>query len=115
VCVTEITHVDVVAHTSAIVCGIVVAEDSDVVELFLCHLQHERDQVCLGIVAFTPIGTRARRIEVTQSNELQIVRAVIVCENAFDEQLGPSIRIRRLLRVCFVDRNLLRLAVGRSG
>src|ERR1700752_2373672 len=112
--ISKVTDVDVIAHAGAIRCGIVVAKNSDVIDFVLCRLQDEWDEVSFGMVAFTSIDTGAGSIEITQSNKLQLIAVVVVSHDALDEELGPSIRIGWLLRVCFVDRNMLRLTVGRA-
>ena len=62
---SKIADVNVVAHASSIFGRVVVAENSDVLDVAVCCFQHERDEVRVRLVTFTTVGRRAGRIEIT--------------------------------------------------
>ena len=72
----QVQHVDIVADAGAVAGGIVVAKDFYVFPLAQCNLQHQGDEVGLGVVILTPIGRRARGVEIAQRRVAKAVDAI---------------------------------------
>src|SRR6056297_444316 len=74
--VGEVRHVDVVADRGAVGGGVVGAVHRDAVALTAGDLQHQRDQVGLGVVALGPSGRGTGGVEVAQGGGAQPVDPV---------------------------------------
>ena len=48
--VGKVCDVNIVPHASAVGCGIIVAENADVISRAVCHLQNDGDKVGFGLV-----------------------------------------------------------------
>lgn len=78
----------------------------------MCGLQHQRNQVRLGLVAFTQfaLGVGAGRVEIAQAHRLQPVSMVIVGQGLLHHQLAAAVGVDGLSGVRLVDALALRLA-----
>ena len=112
---SQVGDVNVVAHRRAVGSRVIAAEDRNVRPLTFRRCQHNRDQVGLRLVIFAERFGGAGSVEITQRDELHPVGAVIAFKHALDEELRPAVRIDGVLRVLFVERHVLRLAVGGAG
>ena len=106
---------DVVAHGGAVARRVVGAEHLDVLAHAGRGLEHERDQVRLGLVVLAQLPARARDVEVAQRGGRQPVRAALVADHQVDRELGRAVGVDRRRRLVLGDRHDLRLAVGRAG
>ena len=111
----EVLDVDVVAHGGAVARRVVGAEHLDVLAHAGGGLEHERDQVRLGLVVLAQLPARARDVEVAQRRGGQPVRAALVADHQVDRELGRAVGVDRRGRLVLGDRDGLRLAVGRAG
>src|SRR5260221_14531433 len=66
-------------------------------------------------MVFAAPGGRTCRVKVSERHIFQRVGLVVRRENLFHDELGPTIRIRWLLRMSFIDRNVSGLAISRTG
>jgi hypothetical protein len=112
----KVGHVHIVAHTGAILGLVVGAEHRNARSRALRRLQHQRDEVGLGIVLFTHLllGIGPGRIEVTKRDGAQPVGGTGVTQDFLSHQLGPAIRIDGSLPHALYDRQPLGDAVGRA-
>lgn len=75
-------------------------------------LQHQRDEMSLGIMTLTqtPLGVGTGGIEIAQADGFQAIGLVVVAEDLFDHALGAAIGIDGMLGMLFIDGRVVRLA-----
>ena len=103
---------DVVADAGAVRGGVVVAEDGDRLAAALRDLEHQRDEVRLGIVALTARPVGARHVEVSKGDRAEAVGRGLAGDHVVDGQFGGAVGVGRLGGGGLDDRDLFRLAVG---
>ena len=111
---SQVVDVNVVANARAVWRGIVVAENANALTFTNRHLQHDRDQVRLGIVVFPDVARQRSpgRVEISQCCVPDPVSPGIILQSPFDDQLREPVGIDRLLGFVFSDGHRGRLAVG---
>jgi hypothetical protein len=114
--VAKVAHMHVVAHAGAVAGREIAAVDLDRLAPAGGRLQHERDQVRLGLVALAEASRRigAGGVEIAQADRAQAVPGVRGIEHALDGELGGAVGIDRQQGMRLVDRHGLRLAVDRG-
>ena len=107
---------DVVADAGTISCRIVVTEDGDVVALAVRDLQHNWDEVGLGVMRLANLAGHMRTagVEIAQGDKVNAVRHRGPVEHPLHGELRFAVAVRRVRRVGFQNGNALRLAVGRG-
>src|SRR5262249_37893652 len=115
--VGQIIDMNVVAEAGPIGRRVVRAEDLDGWPLSHRGLDDEWNEMRFGIVvlANTPIGTGARRVEVAECRIAPLVCRGIVGERALDSELTGAVGIDRMLGLVLGDRYLPRRAVRSAG
>src|SRR5215475_11883264 len=100
VCVGDICHVYIVAHTGAVRRIVIVAEDAHR-HTIAGGRQHLGNEMGLRVVRFTYLGVRisARGIEVAQSDPAQPTSNRKVLQQTLHEQLGMPVRVDWPLRM----------------
>ncbi len=78
--------------------------------------QRQRNQVRFRFVQFADLSAivRARRVEIAQAGKAETIGAVIGLERLLKKQLRHAVRVHRLARRVFLDRNFGGLAVYRA-
>ena len=93
----QIHHVDVIAHTGAVVGGVVIAVYVEHFPLAYGHLRNVRGQIIGntgGILADETALVGADRVEITEQSHVQSgVGSAVIGENALNKQLGGAVRI----------------------
>src|SRR5688500_2083735 len=114
----EVDHVDVIAHAGAVRRGVVRAPDVERGTPADRHLGDVGEEVVRHagrVLADTARRMRAGRIEIAQRYEAEIgVRARVVVQELFHDELRLAIGIGRPERVRLRNRQLARLAVHRG-
>lgn len=113
--VGKVGDVNIVPHASAVGCGIIVAENADVISRAVCHLQNDGDKVGFGLVRladFTALVC-ARRIEVAQSNVFESVRLVVILHKLLHHELGLTVHAGGMLRTFLGDKAVAAISVSR--
>ncbi len=115
--VGQVLDMDIVADGGAVGRRIVGAEDVDGGAPPERGLQHERDEVGLGLVllADLALGIGAGGVEIAQRRVAQAPRGPEPVQHALDHQLRFAIGVDRALRRVLGDRHLVRQAIGRAG
>ena len=110
----QVVDMDVVAHTGAVLGGIVVAEDADRLPLLQRHLQDNRNQVGLGVVRLTDLagGVRAAGVKVAQRHIAQAVCEGNPLHHLLHRELGLAVAVGGVGLVALQNRHPFRLAVG---
>src|SRR5262249_25160750 len=110
----QVIDVYVIADAGAVRRRVVGAEDFDGRALAHRGLNHQRDQVRLGVVVLADGTVRAGAggVEVAQGGVAQVVSRGEIVQRSLDGQLGAPIRVDRPLRLVLGDRYFLRQAVG---
>ena len=113
--VGKIVHVDVVANTGAVRSWVIVTIDPQLPALRGCF-ERQRNEVGLGFVQFAnfPALIGAGSVEIPKAGEAQAVCWSVGLESIFECQLCATIRIHRLPRRVFRDRDLGGFAVNRT-
>ena len=112
----QIAHMDIVADAGPVGRGVVVAEDGDVRARAGRGLQHQRDQVCLGVVLLARLArcVGARGVEIAQRHRRHSVGCTSIPQDHLAHQLGAAVGIDRLLPHVLDHRQPLGQAVGRA-
>src|SRR5678815_1155637 len=111
---SQIRYVNVISNRSAVRRSVIIAEDSNGLRLSKCRIDHIRYQMCFRMVIFPMCSCCAGGIKVSQGDELHAVGEIVSSQCPLENKFGPSIRIRRLLLMVFVNRNMDWLSVGRA-
>src|SRR4051812_9713716 len=111
----EVLDVDVVPHGGAVVRRVVRPEHGHVLALARRGLEHERDQVRLGLVVLAEVAAGPRDVEVAQGDRPEPVRAALVGDHAVDRELGVAVGVDRIRGQRLGHGYLGRLAVDRAG
>ena len=112
VCGRQVRDVDIVADRRPVRCVIVVSENGDAGDPPLGGRQYKRDKMGLRIVMLAVRRGSSGCVEISESYKLKSVCVVIRFERTLDHEFCPAVRVRGRLRMPFVDRRILRLAVG---
>ena len=81
----QIGHMNIIAHTGAVRCRIIVAKDDYLRPLLKRHLQDARDQMALRRMVFSIFFGCARRVEVSQCDVAQSVDSIEPLEHPLDD------------------------------
>ena len=113
----QVIDMDIVPHAGAIGCRVITPENRDLVPLSQCDLEHDRDQVCFGIMVLAQVALRMcpGGIEISKRGVGKALVGSIIGQQLLDHQLGVSIGIDRLLRFLFSDRDRFRFAIRGGG
>lgn len=113
----QVLDVDLVANASTIWRVVVTVKNRNARASTGCCLQHPRNQMRFGVMPLTQLtlGIRARSIEVTQANRLELIDPLIVSRSLPNHNLRTPLRVDRLLWVLFDHRCVLRLAKRGGG
>ena len=105
---------NVIANTSSIRCWIILAKDRDAFALSQGDLQHDWNEVALGIMIFTDraVCGSARSVEVTKGGNSEAISMCIVGQCAFHHEFRKAVRVDWVLRRVLGDRHFVRLTVG---
>src|SRR5439155_2209384 len=95
----EVAHVNVVADAGAVGGRVVRAEDGHLGNPAGGRLQHDRNQVRLGLVALAAAGRGARGVEISQADRAQAVRRGVPADRVREGEVGLTVSIRRPRRV----------------
>ena len=109
----EVLDVDVVAHRGPVRRRVVRAEDRDALAFARGRLQHERDQVRLGMMVLAQLTARPGDVEVAQRDRGEAVGARLVGEHPIDRELRVPVRVDRPVRRVLGDQVDVRLAIRR--
>ena len=91
----QVADMDIIPHAGAIGRGVVVAEDADVLALAEGNLEHQRNEMQLGIMILSPFLAGAGGIEITQAGGFHPVRLLQPVQGAFHDELALAIRTAR--------------------
>ena len=111
----QIEHVDIIANTGAVRCGVVGAEDVHRFTLAEGDLEHVGDEVGFDHVVLTEFFRGPGGIEVAQGDIFEPVAFVIPAEDLFKKQLRFAVGINGILRQGLVNRHTLGDAEGGAG
>ena len=113
----QIVHVNIVADAGSIGRRIIGSKYLQLRAKPRGRAQCDRNQVGFRFVQFADFAAviRTRCIEISQTREAKIIGPGVGLERLLEKQLRDSIRIYRLARSVFLDRNFLRFAVHRAG
>ena len=107
---------DVVTHAGTISCRIVVAKNAHMVALPVRDLQHDGDEVRLGVMRLADLAghMRAAGVEVAQRHKVDAVRDGRPVEHPLHGELRLTVAVGRMGRIGLQNGDALRLAVGRG-
>ena len=113
----KVVHVNVVAQAGAIGGRIIRAEDLDVFATSGGGVDHEGDEMSLGVVVFADraVLRRSGGIEIAESRKAQSVGVRECLQAVLDVELGLPVGIDRCLREGLHHGQGLGFAVGRAG
>ena len=113
----EVVHVDVVAHARAIGRIVVVTEHEQFLALAENCFHHHRDEVRRVLLepAEAALHVVARGVKIAESRKLDSAQLIVPLEEPFDGEFRVAVVVLGLGRVLFVDRLILRGAVGGRG
>ncbi|CDN46185.1 hypothetical protein BN871_LH_00030 [Paenibacillus sp. P22] len=114
--VGKVADMDVIADAAAVCRRVIFSEYRDMAPLAQCCLEHDRNQMRLGIMILSdsPAFVSACGIEIPKGYEPESMRPVEPANHFFHRQLRFPIGIGRLRAVQLGDRHLLRLSISRS-
>src|SRR5271154_1687673 len=111
----QVGDVYVIAHASAIGCGIVGSEDRKLFALPLSYFQRNGDQMRLRPVIFSVNARGPGGIEITQTGVAQAVDTMKPGQHVLDEKFRFSIGIGGKKRVILLDGRSYGIAIESSG
>src|SRR4051794_12101301 len=111
----EVLDVDVVPDRGAVIRRVVRPEHGHVLPLAGGGLEHERDQVRLGLVVLAEVAAGPRDVEVAQRDRAEPVRPALVGDHAVDRELRVPVGVDRVGGQRLGHGHLGGLAVDRAG
>src|SRR4051794_21070865 len=111
----EVLDVDVVPDRGAVIRRVVRPEHGHALPLARGGLEHERDQVRLGLVVLAEVAAGPRDVEVAQRDRAEPVRPALVGDHAVDRELRVPVGVDRVGGQRLGHGHLGGLAVDRAG
>src|SRR4051794_6230909 len=111
----EVLDVDVIPDRGAVIRRVVRPEHGHVLPLARGGLEHERDQVRLGLVVLAEVAAGPRDVEVAQRDRAEPVRPALVGDHAIDRELRVPVGVDRVGGQRLGHGHLGGLAVDRAG
>mmetsp|Transcript_17998 Transcript_17998/g.27417 ORF Transcript_17998/g.27417 Transcript_17998/m.27417 type:complete len:246 (+) Transcript_17998:11501-12238(+) len=114
--IDQVTHMHIVANAGAIRRLVVRAINRQRITFTGDSVQHQRDQMGLGLVKLTDLSLRIRsgHIEITKDDMAQAKGGFKVDQDIFDGTFRRAIGIDRVLFAVFVQDHIVLIAVGRT-
>ena len=114
----QVHHVQIVPNAGAVMGGVVVAEDPQLLAPSGSHLSDEGKQIVRnaeGVLPDATAGVGAHRVEVAQTGHPPISGAAKRCQHLLHGEFGLGVGMHRRGGHPFVEGELLRFAVDRGG
>ncbi|MPN13945.1 hypothetical protein SDC9_161271 [bioreactor metagenome] len=117
VCVRQITDMNVIPYAGTVARIIIRTEHRETFSYSQRILQQYGNNMGFRIVHLTHGAVRIRScgIEISQADELQTVRFIVIFHNLLEHELRPPVRIHGSLLLILAYRYLLRYAVSGTG
>ena len=113
--ISQVERMDIIADIGSVWSIVIVSKNGNLLTFALSHLEHNGQEMGFWSMVLTnrAVGLGTRHIEITQSYKLDAIGLVCPAHNGLHHKLALTIRIDRLLRSRFQNRNFLRNAISR--
>ena len=105
----KVAHVDVIPDAGTVSGLVVVSEYADFLPLSACDFHHYGQEVCRILFKSVKNAFRVvpRCVEISECREMKSLELFVPSHEFLNLELGESVIVRRILRVVFIERDVL--------